>query len=269
MSRREVYPNAPIVLVAVEVRHTQCEPLGRNQQSQMGAHFREILPLQDKATEKTIAYQVSPDGTQTRQETTTESPRWTSRDRRTALTMRSDAVVLETTDYGSYEKIRGILDIALRARADVDAPAGVERLGLRYIDEIRVPRQDSEHPDWEQWVDKSLLGPMHIGGELGLTPESGEGIAVFSGDSDSTLVLRYAAQDGYAVLSTTQLRRPLPPPGPFFKLDIDSFWQATAEVPEFVPALVLDRADALHNPVRSVFESLITERLREEVLRNG
>lgn len=68
--------------------------------------------------------------------------------------------------------------------------------------------------------------------------------------------------------STPDLRRPLPPPGPLFKLDIDSFWQAADEVPEFDVDLILRQADALHEPVRGVFESVITDRLREEVLRN-
>ena len=90
----------------------------------------------------------------------------------------------------------------------------------------------------------------------------------FSGGSDHALVLRYGAQSDYAVQSTPDLRRPLPPPGPLFKLDIDSFWQAADEVPEFDAELILRQADALHEPVRGVFESVITDRLREEVLRN-
>ena len=85
---------------------------------------------------------------------------------------------------------------------------------------------------------------------------------------DHALVLRYGAQSDYAVQSTPDLRRPLPPPGPLFKLDIDSFWQAADEVPEFDAELILRQADALHEPVRGVFESVITDRLREEVLRN-
>ena len=64
-------------------------------------------------------------------------------------------------------------------------------------------------------------------------------------------------------------RCPLSPPGPLFKLDIDSFWHAADEVPEFGVDLILNQADALHEPVRYVFESLITDRFREEVLRRG
>lgn len=45
--------------------------------------------------------------------------------------------------------------------------------------------------------------------------------------------------------------------------------QAADEVPEFDVELILRQADTLHEPVRGVFESVITDRLREEVLRNG
>ena len=153
-----------------------------------------------------------------------------------------------------------MLDIVLQARLAIATPAGVERIGLRYIDEIRVPAENGgSAPVWNQWVDASLLGPAHIGADLGLAPAVNEGVFVFSGSSDHAVVLRYGAQSGYAVQSTPDLRRPLPPPGPLFKLDIDSFWQE----------LILRQADALHEPVRGVFESVITDRLREEVLRNG
>ena len=65
------------------------------------------------------------------------------------------------------------------------------------------------------------------------------------------------------------VRCPLPSPGLLFKLDIDSFWQAVDEVPEFDVDPILNQADALHEPVRDVFEILITDRLREEMLRRG
>ena len=115
----------------------------------------------------------------------------------------------------------------------------------------------------------TLLGPSHVGNEHDLVLAVSEGLVVFSSQGNRALVLRYGAQSDYVVQSTPELRRPLPPPGPFFKLDIDSFWQAGDEVPEFDPNSILGQADMLHEPVRGVFESVITDRLREEVLRRG
>lgn len=268
MREREIYPNAPIVLMAVEVRHPPCEPLERRQVTRLSAQIRDLLPLPGEIHEVSVVVQTSPDS-QPIQQVTTSSPRWTSRDKRTALTVRHDSLVIETTDYGSYERVRGLLDVALQARFAVAAPAGVDRIGLRYIDEIRVPVENSGGvPAWQYWVDPALLGPTHIGSDLDLVPAVSEGLVVFSSEGNRALVLRYGAQSDYAVQSTPELRRPLPPPGPLFRLDIDSFWQAGDEVPEFNPSLILDQTDALHEPVRGVFESVITDRLREEVLRH-
>lgn len=256
--------------MAIEVRHSPCEPLVRKQTAEVSARIKHILPLPSEMNQVSVTVQAGPDGPPTQQQVISSFPRWTSRDKRTALSIQPDSLVIETTDYGSYDRMRALLDIVLQARLAVAAPAGVERIGLRYIDEIRVPAENGgSAPAWGQWVDASLLGPVDIGAELGLAPAVNEGVFVFSGGSDHALVLRYGVQSDYAVQSTPDLRRPLPPPGPLFRLDIDSFWQAPEEVPEFDAEFILRQADALHEPVRGVFESVITDRLREEVLRNG
>lgn len=269
MRDREIYPSAPIVLMAIEVRHPLCGPLERKQVTELSGWVKHLLPLPSEMNEVSFTVQAGLEGPPAQQQVVSSFPRWTSRDKRTALSVRPDSLVIETTDYGSYERMRELLDIVLRARLAIAAPAGVERIGLRYIDEIRVPAENgSRVPAWEQWVDATLLGPAHVGAELSLVPVVNEGVFVFSGGSDHALVLRYGAQSDYAVQSTPDLRRPLPPPGPLFKLDIDSFWQAADEIPEFDVDLILRQSDALHEPVRGVFESVITDRLREEVLRN-
>ncbi|NUU05192.1 TIGR04255 family protein [Leifsonia sp. C5G2] len=266
MKAREVYPNAPIVLMAVEVRHTQCEPLDRRQVTQMSGLLRDIFPLPGEISEVSVEFQGAAQPVQQ----VVSLPRWTTRDKRTALTVRQNALVLETTQYGSYERVKSLFHRALEARASVERPAGVDRIGLRYIDEIRVPLANSgQRPDWNQWINSALLGPVEVESELGLSPVANEGLVVYSGAENTALVLRYGAQDQYAVQSTSDLRRPLPPPGPLFKLDIDSFWQAGEEVPEFEVGVLLEQADLLHKPVGGVFESMISERLRREVLRNG
>lgn len=255
--------------MAIEVRHQPSEPLERKQVTLLSTLLRDLLPLPSEMNEVSVILQKDPNGQPIPQQVFNTFPRWTSRNKRTALSIRPDSLVVETTDYGNYDRVRDLLDVALSARLTVATPAGVERIGLRYIDEIRVPSDNGGvMPTWEQWVDPSLLGPAHIGSALSLMPALNEGLFVFSGESNRALVLRYGAQSDYAVQSTPELRRPLPPPGPLFKLDIDSFWQSGDEVPEFDKNLILEQADALHEPVRGVFESLITDRLREEVLRH-
>lgn len=270
MTERQTYLNAPIVLMAFEVRHPTTEQLNSRQIAQFSTRVRDRLPLPGEVSTASISFQLASNGESSKAPVVRQAPRWTSRDKRTALTVNQDALVLETTRYTNYNEIRELLQVALQARAEIAAPAGVERVGLRYIDEIRVPAEDGDSsPAWREWLDESLLGPARVADTLGLVPAQHQGLAVFSTRSDQALVLRYGVQTDYAVASTPQLRRPLPPPGPLFKLDIDSFWQAGETVPEFSVDTVLRLSDELHAPVRGVFESVITDRLREEVLRRG
>lgn len=270
MSEREVYPNAPIVLMVVEVRHAACEPLERAQVTQLSTLVRDEFPLPGEINELSVELQAIPGAPPTQYQKVATFPRWTTRNRRTALTVRQNSLTIETTQYGSYERVRALLKLALQARIAVDPPPGVERIGLRYIDEIRVPAESEDgRPSWGDWVDPTLLGPVDIGPKLSLVPTAGEGVIVFSNTDNRALVLRYGAQEDLAVQSTPDLRRPMPPPGPLFKFDIDSYWQSGDEIPEFTTDYILAQSDDLHRPVRGVFESLISDRLREEVLRHG
>jgi len=265
----EIYPNAPLVWMAVEVRHPACEPLNQAQILQLSRQVQEILPLPGQAWTVSIEIQGNSDSSAAQQQTSLTFPRWTSRDKRTALSVRPDSLVIETTDYRRFERVRELLSMVLCGLIDVSAPAGVERIGLRYIDEIRAPLEDGGSPAWQEWVDPSLVGPVQVGLDCGFTPAGNDGVAVFFGPGGQAIALRYGAQADYVVQSTDFLRRPLPPPGPLFRIDIDSYWEPSAEVPEFDRDLILDHVDELHKPVREVFERLITDRLRKEVLRNA
>lgn len=262
---REVYADAPIVLVAVEVRHSLAEALDASAVSRVSAALAKALPLRGEVQSVTVAFgpgaPPAPQGG--------VFPRWSSRDKRTAVTIRPDALVVEMTNYQRYERLREILQLALETRASSAGAVGIERIGLRYIDEIRVPTDNGNSTTtWSKWVHGSLLGPsVRPEDAAGLLLSEHQGIAVFAGDGDQGLVLRYGPREGYATASTPELRRPTPAPGPFFLLDIDSFWQPSETHPALGTASVLEVVDRLHMPVREVFESLITENLREEILR--
>ena len=273
MREREVYPNAPIVLVAVEVRHSLCEPLGPNGLSRINAALANHLPLRSEVQNLTLAFQA---GSAAQAQGGT-FPRWSSRDKRSAVTVRTDALMIETTDYRQYEKVRAIIELVLNARTASAGEVGVERVGLRYIDEIRVPTDNGDSAiTWSEWVHRSLLGPAPEAGgpealsalSAGLKLSQQQGLAMFAGEDDQALGLRYGPQVGHATESTPDLRRPMPPPGPYFLLDIDSFWQPSEIVPHLETERVLGIADRLHTPVREIFEGLITERLRKKVLRD-
>ena len=151
-----------------------------------------------------------------------EFPRYFSRDNTMAVSVREDALVIETTRYDRWERVRGVLAEVLAAREEIGGVDGVERIGLRYIDEIRVPNDSQD--GWSPWVHPSLLGPAPIGDDLGLKATEWQAVMVFNREPDRTLVLRYGPREGFAVNPGGDSKRPTPLPGPFFLMDIDSFW---------------------------------------------
>jgi uncharacterized protein (TIGR04255 family) len=264
MSDYEVYPNPLVVLVALEVRHPATSSIARAAQTKIKQLLAREVPLLRTATMVNVQATAgaAPDVT------TERAPRYVSRDQTTAVTFRSEAVVIETTRHEGYKRLRDLAALVFEARQAVEPVDGVERLGLRYINEIRVPENGNGTASWEPWVDPTLLGPSLVGSRLGLEVEW-QGIAVFDNGPDKSIVLRYGPREGYAVDPAGDLKRPAPPPGPFFLMDIDSFWTPSGDVPEFDVQALLTACDDLHKPVRTLFESLITERLRKEVLRHA
>ncbi len=266
---REVYPNAPVVLVALEVRHPATESLSQADRRTIKRQLAADLPVMRSGTLTQITSAVTPVGgaaapPEVRVE---EFPRYFSRDNTTAVSFRAESIVVETTRYVRWEHLRKLVSNVLEARQSLGDLDGVERVGLRYIDEIRVPGG----ANWRAWVDGTLLGPTSVAHELGLVPGQWQGVSLFSPGEERTVVLRYGPQEGYAVDPGGDLKRskPVPIPGPFFLMDIDSFWTPNGRTPEFETKGLLERCDELHTPVRGLFERLITERLRTEVLRHA
>ncbi len=266
MADREVYPNAPVVLVALELRHPAAEPLSRAAQVKIKQLLGKRLPLPRRATTTNIQATL---GAVQPEVTTETAPQYVSRDRTMAVTFRSEAIIVETTRYARYERFRDVVALAVEARQAIEPVAGIERLGLRYINEIRVPDVGDTLTSWEPWVNRSLLGPTSVIERLGFNAARLQGVMMLDRDEGKAIVLRYGPRGGYAVDPQGSLKRPTPAPGPFFLLDIDSFWTPTNDIPELDPKELVTLGDELHEPVRTLFESLITERLRREVLRHA
>ncbi|TNB67202.1 TIGR04255 family protein [Arthrobacter sp. BB-1] len=261
VSSNEVYPHSPLALALVELRHPASEPLTVPALSAIKKALSSVTPIQRREDSMTLNIQT---GTQE----VASVPKFVSRDQQTAVTFRPDAVVVETTKYKSYESFRSLLETAAKARHGVDPLDAIERVGLRYVDEIRAPEDASI--SWEDWVSPKLLGPGVPASLPGLSIVQQQGITVFqSGTPGDSLTLRYGPLVGQAVGSTPNLVRPGVFEGPFFLIDIDGAWTPpTGVIPEFDVEEILQVCDRLHSPIKDVFESLISEKLRNEVLRN-
>ena len=125
-------------------------------------------------------------------------PRFTNRDRTTALLVKQDALVLETTVYGGWEEhFRPLIREVINALEAVSRPDGVLRVGLRYIDEIRVPSIDSSPGDWRGYIDEHLLAaadPDFI--PASLQPSVWQEIVQYQTTTGSTLAIRYGPHEG-------------------------------------------------------------------------
>lgn len=263
MTDREVYPGSPLVSVAFELRHPPAEPLLGSQRSELQRKLASHFPLMRANRNITQTVELGPMGPTTKA-TVEEFPRFINRARTTAVSILQSSVLLETSAYPGWEAFRSQIEFVCQVRNALSPIYGMERVGLRYIDEVRI---DADPITWSDWIDTSLLESA-VGHRTNLPLRTWQGTLVYGSEPGQGLVLRYGPGDGYLIDPSSELKRPKAvPPAPFFMLDIDSFWQPTDEVPEYEAPELLRLSDQLHTPVRELFETAITDRYRDEVLR--
>lgn len=258
-----VFPNAPLALVALEVRYPELvDPINV---PGLRRAVRDLLPIPGNTSHDTITFG-GPAPVVERQ----VFPRLMSRDRSSALVVTNEALVLETTTYDGYEEYRKLIERVVTAVADVAQPDGVQRVGMRFIDEIRVPGVDEPPGDWTDWIVEGLLVPL--GPELQVGPESfkprnWQGTAVYDAGSGYAVKMKYGPQVGFAVPPQGPTRRRDAPKGGglFFLLDSDGAWTPRDEVPEFQAETILKACDTIHEPLSMLFKEVGTERLVNEV----
>ncbi|MCZ0915278.1 TIGR04255 family protein [Gordonia sp. JH63] len=262
MDDTPLYSNAPIAVVLLEIRHPASE-LSSPAVALLKKELAEHVPIE--RTETNFELNI-----ETGERRATTLRKLVARDLHAAVTFRTDAVVVEATDYRGWAWFRRLAEDALRARHEVAPLDGIERIGLRYIDEVRVPGQVPV--DWSEWVSPELLGPREQVAALGLFLEQQQSVVQYGTDSPGhTFTLRYGVGKGSVIQSTDSLKRLTEPPlgGEFFLMDTDGAWSdASGRIPEFDVSQIINICDKIHAPIKQLFESLITDRLRKEVLNN-
>lgn len=263
----EVLPNAPLALVAVEIRFpngTSGQPLPTN----IRRSFRDLLGEEwvlESQTVPQFALTLGPGGPLPQPGLALTMPRFTLRDRTLAVAVTEQSMTVEATRYKHYPTFREVVERAVDAAAQVLVPDGIARVGMRYIDEIRVPDVGDDPAFWRDWVDVSLLAPQIDAMEsAGFASIAWEAAAQYQTGPDQKLVLRYGPRIGYAVNPQGPLKRPsVPPPGPLFLLDFDCYWEPT-DIPEFDPSTIMTTCDQLRAPIRALFDLLMTDKLQKE-----
>ena len=195
--------------------------------------------------------------------------RMLNRDRSRSATLTPTSLQMEISIYEGFEDFVASIRQVLQAIAEVGSVQGVERLSLRYIDEIRIPGV-GDAPGWAAYIDERLLGPgLFDAFPARTTDVSGQ----YDLGDGLSLQMRAASMPADAqptVSPAGPLRLRTSGAGPYFLLDTTGAWTlADGEVPRFIVDDVVDLCERLHDPLHRLFEASITERLRDEVLRKG
>lgn len=260
-----MYPNAPLRLVTAEYRFPLSAVLaGADLLTLLAKTLGSTLPVIEPA-EPMIQLNL---GRMAAAPTVSGGGfRLLTRDRTTAVTVTSSRLAVETTSYGHWEDFRDtFVAIALRTLGDeLGALAGLERVGLRFINEIRVP-DVATVDQWYAYVSPDLLAPTRVvpDGDFRTVQNA---LHLRMGDN-SELLMRSGILEGHVVDDSGPLALPSPPSdGVYFLIDIDSFWTTPGALVEWSTESALRTSDELHAPVDKLFESCITEVLRDSVLR--
>lgn len=264
---REVFANAPLEFVAAEVRFPYAPQLSKEEAfGRLADAFRKRFPIPERE-HRPQGVAISPEGMKPVE--AHDVYRFLNRSRTASVTVVPAAVTVETTDYHEYSDFRELLGEVLDAVASFDAVVGVERVGLRYIDELRVPSPIGQPLDWSGYVNADLLRPLVVA--EGYHPAAVEGVIRLDCGEARGVLIRYASLDGQGVVGGGPLkRRSRPADGPFFVVDIDSYWSSEGlDVPDFSAGSVLETFDTLHQPVGVLFLRMVTEQFKDEVARRA
>jgi uncharacterized protein (TIGR04255 family) len=272
----EMYPNAPVALVAAEIKYPGeiGTPVPSRVQHALGDALGDEWVFDPVVVPQAgISVQVG------RQPITSQPAgfpasallRFADRQKGSAVAFTGGSVAVETTRYQNWPTFRSTLETAIRAAEKLLRPSGITRAGLRYIDEVRVG--GIEGAEWDGWLSPSVLPPASPAmAKAGWPPVAWTNLAQYTIGEHRNLVLRYgpqSAQPGFTVKPDGPLLRPGPrPAGPFFLLDFDASWQPTG-VPRWDSDLLLKTYDELRRPVRKLFDEIVTERLEAEVFGRG
>jgi uncharacterized protein (TIGR04255 family) len=258
----DVYPRAPVRFVSLIIGFPLSPTLQRLEGKEaVYTRVADNFPLLETIS---LPFQLGLGGGAFGQSPESAGPRqirMMNRERTRSFTLGPRMLAFECTDHESFDVLREIVSPALRALLDVAAPAGLNGVTLKYVDEIRHPAV-RDLRDWQGLIDEKLIGPFEL---LDSEPQQTGGLAVYRLSEQHELRIGYGAvPDGFVVDPSGPLKVDGHSDGPFFRLDLEGEWTAPAEgVPPLAVEHVLQLAAELHEPIHRAFESAITDQLRD------
>lgn len=258
------YSNAPLRLVVFAAELRPVALLGETATlDEVHARLRDDLPIREDVTN---AFVPGPDG----ELVPANGARFVDRGQHRAVIITPSRIASDTTQYSTFSEFAGFLSRVLDAVAAVAAGRACRRLGLRYVDEIRIPDTEPGNVEqWQGWVDDSLFPTVALRDRADNSRREIAGVVDDTSANGFGVRFTWHTGNGHAVQPIGPLIVPdASPPGPYLALDTDSYWEAqpgTDVVGLGDPAL-LERVHQLHEPIQNYFEMTLTDRLRQEVL---
>lgn len=261
-AHREVFPSSPLALVAAEVRFTD-SPRLRQQETvdKIAIALESVLPVQEQV--QTLEFEVRPGAAP--QPKQTQGRTFKNISSTAVATLAPDRLSLETTAYTHFPEFREQMLTCCRAIVEAGVTPALRRIGLRYIDEIRI--QDGAVRDareWATWIAPSLIGQLALGPTDAAVLQA-EGVVTYRLNGSRGLNFRFAALSQGAVVSpTTLLRKPFDASKPVFVLDFDGYQDFTSPDATMLSVeVVADTLESVHGPSGATFQASITDAARD------
>ncbi|HVF05263.1 MAG TPA: TIGR04255 family protein [Frankiaceae bacterium] len=260
---REVFPNAPLALVAAEIRFTDAARLRQQQtKDEVTIALEERFPFAEPLQRAEVSLNLIPGGGQPQIQERLGVVLKNASSTET-LTIMSESLTYETTTYTSVEKLIEAVTEAIGALASAKVRPALQRVGLRYINELRVSAQFTDVRQWSTWINDRLIGYLEVGPE-GVPATGAQSVSTYDLGEGRGLNCRFAALNQGPIVVPEFLKRPAIPSGPFFVLDFDGFQDFSG--PDAVPLsaeAVRDSLSTVHVPCGTAFQQSITDEARE------
>lgn len=260
---REVFHNSPLALVAAEIRFSDAPRLRQpGVLDSIAVAMESTLPVHSQA-EGGVHIQIVNGQPQQVQPVAGRVMR--DVDGTAAMSVFPDRLSFETTAYSDYATFREQVVSCVAALVDAGVAPAIQRVGLRYLDEIRVADPKvADAREWGDWVDRRLVDHLQLGPSMAQVSRA-EGIILYDLGEGRGLNFRFAALPVGAVVVTNNLARPpFPENVPFFVLDFDGYQDFGGPKATLLDANVVAIClDAVHDPAGATFQSSITEQARE------
>lgn len=256
---REVYKKAPLAIVTAEVR-LNYEPRLNNENTKdlFADKVRSHFPVLERGTVNSVTFQ---EGEEPQTESVAQI-RATTLDQTalTTLTQTSLNVSMAGDAYSGFESFVPLIDAAVLALSQVVDSVVVQRVGLRYIDEVRVATPPDNTDDWQPWINKSLLAPVNA--YRAAAAEFLRGTTVYDAGEGRKVIFNWGEFIGSTVVGPDlPFHKADLPSTKMFLIDVDSAW----EPPQFAlldPEEIRNIVRSLHDPIGEIFQWSITDEAR-------